>query len=286
MRLHRRLAHLGYAAARIFIPGGRWRYCGRGHCPSCGNDTVFVLAKGHAEWVRELTVPWENSPAFKSALAIRESNLCGICRANFRVRAQAQTLLQLLGMERTESLLETLRSEPGFRIYETAYRNVFRVDAILARPNYVTSEYFENAQPGEIVDGIMNQNLENLSFEDDSFDVILTSEVLEHVADLERALGEIHRVLKVGGYHVFTVPSDPGMERTAERARYEDGKLIHMKTPVLHGDTIRNAGILAFRDFGSDTASVVSRPGLPCRESVFGGASGFITSVYVARKDA
>jgi len=288
MRLHRRLeqlSHLGYAAARILIPGGRWQYVRTGTCPSCGNGTVFVFAKGHAEWVRKLSAPWDNSAVFKAGLVIRESNLCGICRANFRVRAQAQTLFDLLGIDRIKSLLAMLRAGPGFRIYEAAHRNVFRDDEILAQPNYVTSEYFEDAQPGQIVDGVMNQNLEKLSFEDGSFDVVMTSEVLEHVADLDRALDEIRRVLKVGGYHIFTVPSDPALDKTVERARYADGKLIHMKAPVLHGDTIRNAGVLAFRDFGSDTTRVTSRPGLPCSESVFSGSSGFITSVFVAQKD-
>jgi SAM-dependent methyltransferase len=286
LRLHRRLAHYGYAAARILIPGGRWQYAGAGVCPCCGNDTLFVLAKGHARWIRELSSAWENSPQFKSGLAIRESNLCAICRANFRVRAQAETLLRVLGLDRTQAVLDKLRAEAGFSVYETATRNVLRDDDILSQPNYVTSEYFENAVPGEFVGGVMNQNLEALTFDNDIFDVVLTSEVLEHVADLDRALSEIQRVLKVGGHHIFTVPSDPALERTVERARYVNGELVHMRVPVLHGDSMRSAGILAFRDFGVDTARITSRPGFPCSESVFRNASGFVTSVFVARKDS
>ena len=284
MRLHQRLLPLGYAAARIVIPGGRWSLQGSGYCPSCDSPTVFVLANSHAQWIRGLTQSWANSPAFKSGLIIRESELCAICRANFRIRAQAQTLLRLLCLDKTESLIWKLRRQRDFRIYETAHCNVFRDDEILALPNYITSEYVESARPGEIVNGRMNQNLEQLTFADEMFDVVLTSEVLEHVVDLGRALGEIYRVLKPGGYHVFTVPSDPGLERTIERARLVDGRVVHLMPAVMHGDSIRSAGILAFRDFGSDTTTVIDRFGFRCQESVLSGTFGFITSVYTATK--
>jgi SAM-dependent methyltransferase len=39
----------------------------------------------------------------------------------------------------------------------------------------------------------------NLPFSDNSFDVVLTSAVLEHLGDPERALKELHRVVKKGG---------------------------------------------------------------------------------------
>lgn len=43
-------------------------------------------------------------------------------------------------------------------------------------------------------------------FSSDEFDSILTTQVLEHVDDLERAFRELHRVLKPGGYLCITVP--------------------------------------------------------------------------------
>lgn len=48
--------------------------------------------------------------------------------------------------------------------------------------------------PGMLVAGV-----EALPFEDRRFDVALANHMLYHVADLERALGEIHRVLRPGG---------------------------------------------------------------------------------------
>lgn len=46
-----------------------------------------------------------------------------------------------------------------------------------------------------------------LEFEDGSFDVIFSSNVLEHVDDLGAALAEMRRVLKEGGIMVHTMPT-------------------------------------------------------------------------------
>ncbi|MFP4002686.1 MAG: class I SAM-dependent methyltransferase [Alphaproteobacteria bacterium] len=45
-----------------------------------------------------------------------------------------------------------------------------------------------------------------LPFADESFDVIVCSEVLEHIPDYEQALGEINRILKPGGRLAVSVP--------------------------------------------------------------------------------
>jgi SAM-dependent methyltransferase len=47
---------------------------------------------------------------------------------------------------------------------------------------------------------------EPLPFEDDSFDTVLCTQVLEHVGNAELAMGEIARVLKPGGHALITVP--------------------------------------------------------------------------------
>ena len=49
--------------------------------------------------------------------------------------------------------------------------------------------------------GLANANAMSLPFADNTFDKIICSEVLEHIADYKAALKEIERVLKPGGYH-------------------------------------------------------------------------------------
>ena len=45
-----------------------------------------------------------------------------------------------------------------------------------------------------------------LAFDDGSFDTVFSTQVLEHVDDHQRAFAEINRVLKPGGYFIFSVP--------------------------------------------------------------------------------
>jgi SAM-dependent methyltransferase len=48
--------------------------------------------------------------------------------------------------------------------------------------------------------------LEHVPLESDSFDVILALDVLEHVQDERRSLGELYRLLKTGGILIITTP--------------------------------------------------------------------------------
>jgi SAM-dependent methyltransferase len=51
---------------------------------------------------------------------------------------------------------------------------------------------------------------------DDSFDAVLCNHVLEHVADDQRAMREILRVLRSGGWALLQVPLDSSREETFE----------------------------------------------------------------------
>ncbi len=58
---------------------------------------------------------------------------------------------------------------------------------------------------------------ERLPFTDGEFDIVVSCQVIEHVADYGPYLGEIHRVLSPGGIAVFSTPNalirlDPGMK--------------------------------------------------------------------------
>lgn len=47
-----------------------------------------------------------------------------------------------------------------------------------------------------------------LPFEDNSYDVILCNHVLEHIPDDNKAMSELYRVLKKGGWGIFQIPQD------------------------------------------------------------------------------
>ena len=72
-------------------------------------------------------------------------------------------------------------------------------------------------------------DITNLPFEDDTFDVIFCNHVLEHVLDDKKAMQELFRVMKKGGFGVFQVPLDTNRTLT-----YEDATITNPKERALH----------------------------------------------------
>ncbi len=64
----------------------------------------------------------------------------------------------------------------------------------------------------------------NLPFADDAFDVILCNHVLEHIPDDKKAMQELLRVLKPGGWGIFQIPQDLSRETTFEDNTITDKK--------------------------------------------------------------
>ncbi|WP_188462651.1 class I SAM-dependent methyltransferase [Bizionia arctica] len=56
----------------------------------------------------------------------------------------------------------------------------------------------------------------DLPFEDNSYDVILCNHVLEHIPDDTKAMQELYRVMKPGGYGIFQIPQDLKRAETFE----------------------------------------------------------------------
>ncbi|MEP6485006.1 MAG: class I SAM-dependent methyltransferase [Rudaea sp.] len=115
-----------------------------------------------------------------------------------------------------------------------------------------TSEYFPDAAPGELRDGVRCEDAQRLSYADASFDLVTHTEVFEHVPDDAKAFAELRRVLRAGGAMVFTAPMLPGLA-TIERARLIDGHIEHIQPPTYHRDPSRQgADILVFRQYGQN----------------------------------
>ena len=63
---------------------------------------------------------------------------------------------------------------------------------------------------------MVKMDITDIRYGDDSFDVILCNHVLEHITDDRKAMSELHRVLRPGGWAVLQVPVDPARETTFE----------------------------------------------------------------------
>lgn len=63
----------------------------------------------------------------------------------------------------------------------------------------------------------VKMDIHEIPFQENSFDVVLCNHVLEHVRDDIKAMSEIHRVLKPGGFAILQVPFfNPVQEETFE----------------------------------------------------------------------
>lgn len=71
----------------------------------------------------------------------------------------------------------------------------------------VAIERYDSQYSGHRLFPIVNYDGRNIPFEDRSFDIVFTSNVLEHVEDLVQMNKEIRRVLKPPGYAVHIMPT-------------------------------------------------------------------------------
>ena len=240
-----------------------------GRCNVCGSTTRFVFNR----WV----IPDDVATAFGGAdvaLAYRrrESLFCRTCGSSHRVRRFASVLLDHYA-ERATSLAE-LVGEPGFRSLRIAEINGIgsagSMHAFLSQlPELVYSEYLGKERAGEVINGVRNEDLLNLTYTDASFDLVLTSDTLEHVPDVDRCLAETRRILRPGGRHVLTVPVTLWRAQSVQRAKVDAaGAVRHIQPPIYHG---RGGGpfrlmpakgdYLAFTDIGADFGDGCVRAG-------------------------
>ena len=155
----------------------------------------------------------------------------------------------------TQSLAAVASAEIGnlsqYAAYEMSARGPL-VDFLRRRcASLVTSELIDGVEPGTRHDGVLCQNVERLTFADGSFDLCTSTEVFEHVQDDAEGFREVFRVLRPGGFFVFTVPLFD-QAATVERMGWRDGERVHVLPAEYHADRYRGAVILVQRDYGRD----------------------------------
>jgi SAM-dependent methyltransferase len=157
----------------------------------------------------------------------RESIYCSFCGSFNRQRQIALVICSFFGSG-------SLKEMDSRRIFNTECRGALH-SVLKDNQNYCCSE---------------TENLMNLSFEDSVFDLVISSDVMEHVSNPYLGFKEIYRVLKPGGRHIFTMSFNPEYFLDEIRAEMVEEKLIHLKEPLMHLDPLDPDGCLVYTVFG------------------------------------
>jgi len=213
---------------------------------------------------------------------LRETILCHHCGANLRYQDVASVLLKVANSKKL-TLIDALSEFSEMSIYLLeSYGPIY--DKLCRLPHFTCSEFFEDVAVGSSKGKIRCEDVQNLSFPDEIFDIIITQDIFEHVAEPEKGFSEIHRVLKPGGFHITTIPFERSLDKNRKRATYANGEIVHILPPVCHGDAIRDG--LVFTDFGLELFDMMQDAGFIVSkyETEYAGYRGGYNCVFICRK--
>lgn len=204
-------------------------------CGGCEFQQYTILWK-------ELIDSWRLSAAETAYVDRQQGLVCVNCKANLRSMALARAAMQCFGYA---GLFKDFVCDPGARCLHVLEIN----EAGGLAP-------FLAELPGRILKSHPEIDMMNLAIEDQSFDLVIHSDTLEHIQHPVRGLAECRRVLKPGGYCAFTVPMI--VDRlTCARAGLP---------PSYHGNPSHPEDCLVHTEYGADAWKHVFQAGFSeCR---------------------
>jgi len=235
-----------------------------GRCNVCGNRTIFSYQDN------------EN-------IKYRNSLTCNECFTISRYRSIARGILKAIKDLRSiesESIRDLINSYSNvssskrLEIYDTQvpfyYKSCYPIPDMLSECKWInvqTSIFRPQERLGvNFGPNTSNQNLEQLTFLDNSFDIVVTSDVMEHVRLDDRAHQEIRRVLKPEGVYLFTVPhgrvKPEGLIRVAVTDPLDPSKDQFILEKEYHGDANSpEHKSLSYRVYGTNLDKYLERLG-------------------------
>lgn len=210
----------------------------------------------------------------------RERLVCKGCHLNNRQRLMASLMQEEMN---TQLKTKCYMMEQVTPIYKWSVEK-FGSDRI------VGSEFLgPSFSSGDHNSGIRHEDVTNLSFESDTFDLILSNDVFEHVPQYQTAFSECYRVLRKGGKLFMTIPFHLNSEKSILRARVENGNIINILPEQYHGNPVSEEGSLVFTDFGWDLFPEILKAGfISCKMLFFRsekhGHLGGFQNLFVAVK--
>ena len=128
-----------------------------------------------------------------------------------------------LSLERHRQMWLYLQNETNFFTHKLKVLHIAPEQEFLRKFKKMKNlEYTSADLFSPIVD--VKADIVDLPFEDNSFDIIICNHVLEHIVDDRKAMSELYRVMKSGGWGIVQVPMKNSLEKTYEDFTITDPK--------------------------------------------------------------
>jgi SAM-dependent methyltransferase len=177
----------------------------------------------------ELVEAWGLSACEREYIDRQQGLACRICGSNLRSMALALAICRSYGYDGTLARFVKDKSNRDLRVLE------------INEAGCLTQ--FLSQLPKHTIARYPQADMMKMSYQDHSYDLVVHSDTLEHVAEPVTGLAECYRILAPGGYCIFTVPVIVG-RMTRSRAGLP---------PSYHGDASQHADDLAVQtEYGCD----------------------------------
>lgn len=230
-----------------------------GFCPCCERDGTFTSSE---DWYRD---------------HLLRSN----CQSVVRERGLALVISEVAPNWRSLRIHESSPADRGISMK-------LRLQA----PRYLASYCYPDQPFGEFVGNMRNEDLEKQTFFDETFDIVVTLDVMEHIFQPPLVYQEVYRTLRAGGLYIHTFPIRKWLvDGATPRAKLNsDGAIQFLVEPPEYHGSPTGASLVTY-DYGYDIARQITEwAPFDVRISRFWdqrhGIIGDYTEVIVCRKPA
>lgn len=227
-----------------------------GNCEFCNQKVSFLT-------------DWKYSDNI--TINFRERMVCEKCHLNNRQRFIASYVDKMLIKFNTPKCVYIYEQVTPF--YSSIVKKHQHIHTIYG------SEYLGYGyKSGDLVGTIRHEDALSLSFDDESLDIIISQDVLEHVPDYYLAMFESFRVLKKGGHMLFSIPFYIQQDVIIDRIKWENGVMTPILPPQYHGNPVDKNGSLVTYDYGWDLFKIIKDVGFSdvCLYSYWNFENGYI----------
>ena len=221
-------------------------------CNICGNSGTPFLVKRRKltdQDQKENNKNWPKSPAGDDGLS--ETLACKSCRSISRDRMLIWNLAKALDRK---GPLEEWKEDKSIRILDSSAQRSYPI-FLDEKFDYFNTYYNpEKIKAGE--EKKQYADFQNLHYEDEFFEIVLSSMVFEHIRLHVKAFKEVYRVLRKGGKFLLQIPYNHGWDKTLIKVEPQGDKDIFLTEPEYHeGHT------LVYRIYGRDLLDLLGEIG-------------------------